>query len=292
VVSVQFYGYKNVYNLNIEGVHNYATTAGVIIKNCYHNDPKMIQYITDPTTDMHRDMAMECYLLEREEVSKITRYCAKNRYVFPQFYGSWWWECSKSLWDAIELYSLKTEKTGIDLRKHLKSKGIKSLGDCSKRDKPKSGTFQNHIREVEKSFWGTRFKIYADWKIDWWEQFCERGWFRYKTGFIGSGLLDRKQVCNYPVQGSAFHGELWCLIQLQNWLENAKLKSKIIAQIHDSILFVIHKKEVHDVFQKAKQVMTIDMLKHWPFINVPFEIEAEISPKGGSWHEKKPVKIT
>jgi DNA polymerase-1 len=265
----------------------------------YHGDPKMIQYITDPTTDMHRDMAMECYLLDKHEVSKMTRYVAKNRFVFPQFYGSWWYECAKSMWEAIDLYSLKTEKGEISLRKHLKKKGIKALGEpkgmvgkkISGRLETEKGTFMEHLRLVQEAFWGERFKVYAQWKIDWWEKFCERGWFRYKTGFIGSGLLDRKQTCNYPVQGSAFHGELWSMIQLQNWLEKKKMKTKIIAQIHDSIIMYLHHSEIDDVLAKAKEIMTKKLLEHWTYINVPFEIEAEVAPKGGSWHDKNPYTI-
>ena len=37
--------------------------------------------------------------------------------------------------------------------------------------------------------------------------------------------------------------------------------------------------------------MTIDIRKHWSWINVPLKIEAEVAPVGGSWYEKSEVKI-
>src|SRR5690606_20675796 len=58
----------------------------VRVAACYHKDPVMIEYINDPTKDMHRDMAAQCYLAPPEQVSKQMRYCGKNMYVFPQFY--------------------------------------------------------------------------------------------------------------------------------------------------------------------------------------------------------------
>jgi DNA polymerase-1 len=263
----------------------------------YHNDPKMREYLLDPKTDMHRDMAMQCYLLPRKDVEenkydpkKMKRYVAKNRFVFPQFYGSWWWKCSRSLWEAIDLYDLKTID-GTNLKKHLKRKGIRDLGDCSEKEQPNEGTFQHHIQKVEKDFWGRRFLVYADWKKEWWEQFCRTGWFPYKTGFVGSGALNRKQVCNYPIQGSAFHGLLWCLCELQDWLNKKGMKTKIIAQIHDSIIMYLWHSEIDEVLSKAKQIMTKRMLKHWSFINIPFEVDAEVSPKGASWYLKKKRKI-
>lgn len=257
----------------------------------YHKDPKMREYILDPTTDMHRDMAMECYRLKKKEVSKMARYVAKNRFVFPQFYGSYWYDCAQNMWEAIDLYKIKTED-GIPLKKHLKRKGIKKLGDCGRNDRePQSGTFQRHLMEVEKDFWGNRFQVYDQWKKDLWVKFCKRGWLRYKTGFVASGLLNRKQVCNYPIQGSAFHGLLWCLIELQKWLNKHNMKSRIILQIHDSILMYLWKTEIADVLQKAKEIMTVRMLKHWKFLDIPFEIEAEVSPKGKSWFEKEKYEL-
>ena len=41
----------------------------------------------------------------------------------------------------------------------------------------------------------------------------------------------------------------------------------------------------------CQQVMTVDIRKHWKWINVPLSIEAEVAPLGGTWFDKKEVKI-
>jgi hypothetical protein len=38
-------------------------------------------------------------------------------------------------------------------------------------------------------------------------------------------------------------------------------------------------------------VTTIDLAKHWRWINVPMVIEAEVAPLGRNWYEKKEVNI-
>jgi DNA polymerase-1 len=262
---------------------------------CYHKDPVMIKYIVDPKTDMHRDMAMQCYKLKEKEVTKNIRYNAKNKFVFPEFYGSYFVDCSKALWEAISIMNLETSD-GTPLKDHLKKQGIKSLGEKGSnyetgRIETKKGTFMDHIREVEKDFWDNRFRVYKQWKKNWWGEYLELGEFTFLSGFVGRGVYDRKQVCNYPIQGFAFHCLLWSLIQLQNWMNKKKLKSKIIAEIHDSMVLYFHKDEVDHILEKAVQIMTKDIREHWECICVPLTVEAEVAPLGGSWADKVVVEI-
>ncbi len=172
----------------------------VRIAACYHKDPVMIEYINDPSKDMHRDQAMQCFLLEKEWVSKETRYAAKNLFVFPQFYGDYYVHCAKNLWDAIRQLKLQLPD-GTSLKKHLARKGIKRLGACDGSGPPEPGTFEAHIRSVEKDFWERRFQVYAVWKRQWYDDYCQRGWFPFLTGFVGKGYYRKNEVINYPVQG-------------------------------------------------------------------------------------------
>lgn len=258
---------------------------------CYHKDPVMINYIKDPKTDMHRDIAMQIYKLKQKEVSKDARYCAKNKMVFPEFYGSYYIDCTKNLWEAIDSMELKTEGKGISLKKHLKKKGIRERGLCDPKEKPEEGTFEWHVQQVEKDMWNNRFQVYSQWKKDWWEQYLNKGYFKFLTGFVCQGLYNRKQVCNYPIQGSSFHCLLWSLIQLQKWMIEKKLKSRIVFEIHDSLGIYFHLKEIDYVLEKAHKIMTVDIIKHWPWIIVPLTIEAEIAPEGGSWADKQKRKV-
>jgi DNA polymerase-1 len=257
---------------------------------CYNKDPNLIQEILDPDRDMHRDMAAACYKLPPSRVTKMIRYCGKNKFVFPQFYGSYYVDCAQSLWNAIDELELKTDD-GIPLKEHLKSKGINRLGNCDPQKSPKLGTFEHHVAKVEKQFWTKRFPVYSKWKRDWVNQYQSRGWARTHTGFVLQGVYRRNEIINYPIQGSAFHCLLWSLIRLQRAMTKRKMDSKVVGQIHDSIIADVHVDELDDYLQMAKVVMTENIRKYWDWIIIPLTVEAEITPPGCSWFEKKEVPI-
>ena len=257
----------------------------VRVSACYNKDPNLLTYIRDETTDMHRDMAMECYRLLIEQMTKDIRYCAKNKFVFPQFYGDWFFSCAQSLWVAIDRMSLKTAQ-GIPLKKHLREHGIRSLGVLDPKIPPRPGTFIYHLKQVEKRFWEERFPVYAQWKWDWWNAYVKKGYFDTYTGFRCSGLMDKKQASNYPVQGSAFHCLLWCLIKIQKAIKKYKMKTVLIGQIHDSVLSDIAKGELKDYVEIAYNIMTKELRKHWKWIIVPIEADCEVAPVGESWYKK------
>lgn len=267
----------------------------------YHKDPVMLSYICDKTKDMHRDMAQQCYALSSKEMKpineedakriKVIRYCGKNKFVFPEFYGDWWLSCANALWEAIDQMHLKT-RDGLTLKQHLKQQGINRLGTVSKDNyNPPPHTFLNHIKEVEHHFWNKRFKIYKQWKDNWYEAYRKNGKFTTLTGFEIAGLMKKNEVINYPVQGVAFHCLLWSLIRIQKLLRKYKMQSLIIGQIHDSIVADVLSKELKSYLEIVEQVMTIDIKKHWKWIITPLEIEADVASVGASWYEKAKYKI-
>ena len=263
----------------------------VCIAAAYHKDPNMISYIKDPTKDMHRDMAAQCFMVEPEDVSKHMRYCGKNMFVFPQFYGDVYASNARAMWDVVVNQGLETAH-GCPVKEVLTDNGINSLGPCDLQQDPIAGTFEYHIKEVQKDFWGRRFAKYGRWKEQWWKKYRDKnGGFETKTGFVLRGQMRRNEVINYPVQGSAFHCLLWSLIRIQKKLNKQKMRTKIVGQIHDSIVADVHVNEVDEYLQICKQVMTIDLPNTWTWINVPLSIEAEQTPPGGSWHEKEVVPI-
>jgi DNA polymerase-1 len=249
----------------------------VRVAGCYNNDPELIADILDPTRDMHRDMSKECYLLDDDEWTKATRQAAKNKFVFPQFYGDYYVKCAQSLWDVIHIEGLKTAK-GVPLKKHLRSKGIGSY--------PR---FESHLQEVEDYFWNERFKVYTKWKEAQWKEYQKNGYVDLKTGFRCSGFAKKNKVINYPIQGSAFHCLLWCLIRLHKWLKETGKKTQIIGQIHDSIVLMIWPEELNTILRKAYRIMEKEIRTHWPWIIVPLEVETEVTPVNGSWFLKKEI---
>lgn len=252
----------------------------------YHEDPVMLDYIKKDPGRMHFDVAKDIYMLPSKLMTNDIRYCGKNKFTFPQFYGDWYLSCAKQLWKAIDRMHLVTS-TGIPLKRWLKRKGIRELGDCSPDRQPRPGTFEEHIRSVERIFWNKRFKVYQEWKDEWWEQYQERGWMQFLSGFIVSGVLNRKNAINYPIQGTAFHCLLWCLIRIQYLLDKYKMKTLLIGQIHDDAVADVPEKELKTYIEITEQVITVDLKKHWPWIITPMQVSAEVTPIGGSWYEKK-----
>lgn len=254
----------------------------VRVSCCYHKDPTLISYVKDKTKDMHRDMAAECYMIPPELVSKESRYCAKNQFVFPQFYGSVYFQCAPALWDSIG--KMKLMAGDVPLREHLRSQGIKKLGKCDPKESPVAGTFENHIREVEQRFWNERFPIYTRWKEDWYRQYRDRGYFYMKTGFRCSGLMRRNDVLNYGIQGSSSHCKLWALIEIMREIKKQKMGSRVVGEIHDSILGCVPVGEIDDYINMAKEIMTDRLVKEWKWIIVPLEVEVDVADH--DWHSK------
>jgi len=257
----------------------------VKISNCYHKDPTMTTYNSDPRTDMHRDMASELYMVARDQVSKDVRYCAKNKFVFPEFYGDWYKSCAGSLWVAIDRMNLKTTE-GVGIKEVLRDHGITKCGGCNPELDPKKGTFEYHVKEVEKNFWYHRFRVYSQWKKDWYENYLDKGYCDTLSGFRIQGVMDRKKIINYPIQGTAFHCLLWCLNRLMKKVEKYGMLTILMGQIHDSIIADVPAREVKDFVEMCQEIMTEELPKHWKWICVPIDIDIDISPKGKAWYYK------
>jgi hypothetical protein len=177
----------------------------------------------------------------------------------------------------------------VDACTWLKKKGIRKLGACDPDEDTESGTFEYHIKKVEQHFWKERFKVYDAWKKSWFEQYQQEGGFLTLTGFWLDGVMNKKDVINYPIQGSAFHCLLWSLIQLTKKLQ--KWKSKIVGQIHDSVIADVHIDELDAYLKLAKSVMTDRLREAFPWIIVPIEIEAEACGLNETWFDKKEIKL-
>ena len=65
------------------------------------------------------------------------------------------------------------------------------------------------------------------------------------------------------------------------------MKTKLVGQIHDSLILDIPPKEIQNILEICHKVMTRDLPKHWDWICVPLEVEAEVSPINKSWFDKR-----
>ncbi len=242
---------------------------------CYHKDPKMIEYIHNPKSDMHRDEAANLFLLKKKEVTSGLRFVTKNQFVFPQFYGSWWRQCAMNIWNMSKDEVLQD---GTPIREHLASKGIDTLYD-----------YEEIVKKNEKVFWKKKFPVFAKWRDNLLNTYEENGYIDFLTKFRCSGYMTRNDVWSYPVQGAAFHCLLWSLIELNFILK--QFETKIVGQIHDSIVFDMVPEELDELSVIIRRVMCDDIRIHFPWLIVPLDIDAKISEVNGNWSEMKDYKI-
>lgn len=241
----------------------------------FWKDPGMLAYASDPSLDIHRDMAAECYLLERDQVTKDARGFSKNKFVFPTLYGSWYKNTGDDLWTFIERAHL-TKKDGTGLYEHLASKGIHTKEQ-----------FIEHVKKVEYDF-NKKFPTWSEAKTKWWDDYLKKGEFPLMTGFVCRGIYSYNFLMNAPIQGPSFHLMLWSVTQLDRWLIKNKMKSMVIGQIHDSIALDCHKSELQDVLDATKRIMAYDVRRHWSWVQTPLEVEIDVSFT--NWFEKRPIR--
>ncbi len=260
---------------------DYASLEVRIIA-CYTKDPVLINYINDPSTDMHRDQAMKLFALPEEEITKDIRFHAKNSFVFASFYGSYYKNTGSALWkNAI---NLKT-KSGKTIKEHLYEKGI------IKRSASKMPIdfFIDHVKTVEEKFW-KKFKVTKQWQEKVIEKYAEKGYFEMFTGFREEGYLSRNDLINWRVQGVAFHCLLWSIIQIDKHLAENGFRTKIVGQIHDSCIFDNDPEEQKDVIDITEYYATKAIKEAFPFLIVPLQLEWEATEVDKPWYTKRGIQ--
>ena len=93
---------------------------------------------------------------------------------------------------------------------------------------------------------------------------------------IVRGFAERNAI-NAPIQGSAADMIKIAMINIHDAFENKKLRSRMILQVHDELVFDVHKEEVETV----KLIIAENMKNAMP-LSVPVEIDMNI---GNNWLE-------
>jgi DNA polymerase I-like protein with 3'-5' exonuclease and polymerase domains len=256
----------------------------VLIACCYTHDERLIYDATEG--DMHQDMAIELYMLDSLNKSHKGEYNlrqgAKNGFVFPQFYGDYFINCSTNLLQWAAKGSLHD---GTPALVHLNNKGLVKLGRSGKiKDADK---FIEHVQDVENEFWNVRYKTYTRWKKKMWEDYLGNGYIEFLTGFRASGVMSRKQVMNAPIQGVAFHCLLWSFIELDKIQREQGWQSRLLWQIHDSIITDVEPKELDEVSKTIEDVTCKQLQKAWDWIIVPLKVEMDLCEVDQPWNTKK-----
>lgn len=270
------------------------STQEVKVSWCYNKDPILRRDILEG--DMHTDRAKDLFMLTDKGLGSIkrgspgymTRYIAKNRFVFAEFYGDYYANIAPKLWDAISLYGL-TDANGKSLFEHLSERGIYTLGACDPAQEAEEGTYEMHVRDVERRMWNETYQVYNQWKQDWWAQYQRQGGIHTLTGFTLSGVFRKNQILCDPIQGSAFHCLLWSLIQIQKEFVRKKMKARIINQIHDSMVIDCPEREIQDVVEIVLRYAVRKVAKHWNWIQIPLSVDFELCRS--NWYDKAALEL-
>ena len=129
------------------------------------------------------------------------------------------------------------------------------------------------------------------WKKKWEASYMKKGFIRSLSGFEFINPMTRNQLINYGIQGFSFHLLLWTMIALNNYFKRKGLASRIINQIHDSIIIDLVPEEKELVTNAIKHIINNLLPKKYKGLYLPMVIEAEITEIDGSWDEKEKIKI-
>lgn len=245
----------------------------VCIAAAVTGDKNLIKYVSDLSTDMHLDSSVTMFMLEKSKVSKALRNVTKNAFVFASFYGSYFVQTAKDIWEQISVDD-PVAVFGLDVKKHLKSKGITCYED-----------WERHVEKQEHILWNDRFPDYQKYREETYELFKKQGYIDYPNGFRYFGPSGKNQVLNSPVQGPAFHVQLWAFTEITRIMEERGMRSRFMGQIHDAMVADVHPDEEDMVDALVLEYATLKVRKHWDWISVPLVVEKEASPVDGSWAE-------
>lgn len=98
-----------------------------------------------------------------------------------------------------------------------------------------------------------------------------------KHQFVADGVIHKN---------SAFHCLLWSFIKMDKIIRKEKLDTRLINQVHDSMIFDVNPDELDYVVKTAIRITTKELPETWKWIIVPLQIDMEVSPIDRPWSEK------
>lgn len=245
-------------------------SAEVTCGCCLHQDKQMLEFLNNPSADMHKFVAKKFYELTDEEFTKKLRSSVKGRFVFASFYGASYESIGSSLWEYID-ESGEMCGTGESIKDHMARFGVVDHDTCL-----------SHAEKVFDWYWHDLFAEYGAWKEEVWQLYKRQGYLDYPTGFRVVAQMTKTQAMNTIIQGSTFHLLLYTLVELQKRFVKYRLKSKIVCQIHDSIVLDVVPSEWKTIQQLYLESQAA-VREVWKWLIYPISADAEIGDVGGSW---------
>ena len=239
----------------------------IAVNACYSRDKNLIDYVNDPSKDMHRDSVMDIFMMEKDEVTKPVRSGIKSAFVFAEWYGSYYKQTAPDCWELAQQHNLI---------EHLAKKGIKDYA-----------AFEARVKHAEEILWGERFPRHAEWCKEKWKEYQKKGYIDTYDGFRLYGPMNRNLSRNSSPQGSAYHCLQWTMNQIQKEIEKREMKSLPIFQIHDAMYFDAVPEEETLLDKLAYEYGIVKVREQYPWICVNFQMEKESGPVGANWSELK-----
>lgn len=249
-----------------------------------HRDTNYINYQLDPTSDMHRDISKDVWLLHDEwdtidkKIAKKIRQHTKGGFTFAQFYGSYYKPCAELLWKECELEI----SPGMTLRKHLSRKGVGSYD-----------AFVEHVKSCENKFWNETFPEYRDWKEKFFDGYLKKHYTITPFGFKFKGYMNIRETSNYIIQGTSFHFLVYVICEVLDIIKQRGMKTKIVAQIHDSLIASVPLNEVGEYCRIVNDTI-VALPKKFKFLVTPMGVDIETSlprEEGGTFAKLRGIDM-
>ncbi|MDA1167125.1 MAG: DNA polymerase I, partial [Proteobacteria bacterium] len=197
---------------------------------------------------------------------------------------------------ASQIFNIDIKKVDQDQRRKAKAINFGIIYGISQYGLAKQINVSNYEAEEFLNAYFAKFpeiKIYMDDTI----KFCRKS--GYVNNIFGrrshfNAINDKnfnvrnfqeRAAINAPIQGSASEIMRLAMIRLQkNLSENKKLKSKMLLQIHDELIFEVPKDEVTEMTKIIKKEMTsVSESEHHSF-STPLTVDINIGDNWGALH--------
>jgi len=189
---------------------------------------------------------------------------------------------------AAKVFKVDLEKVTPDMRRKAKEVNFGILyGSTAFGLAQNLGIARSEAAEIIQSYFSEFFAIkrYMDDAINTAreKEFVETilGRRRYLRDINSRNVTTRgfaeRNAINAPIQGSAADIIKIAMVNIHRWMEKEKLRSKMIMQVHDELVFDVHKDEAELVKSNV-----VTLMKHAVCLEVPMEVEVGI---GHNWLE-------
>lgn len=232
------------------------------ISVAYNKDPQLLAYLKDPNLDMHKRAASLVFGVTPDEVTKDMRQQGK-KWNFSSFYGSGFKNSAAQIWKDCT----------PEMKQVLKERvGVKNLQD-----------FESQCKKAYDIYWGQDFKVYDRWRKEQWNIYQRMGYLTSYYGFQYYGPMIATNAMNCCIQGTGAHCLLEGLIHNLEDFDRLGLQSRIIGEIHDSIVILVKDEEVEKVCSLVYKNNVAELNRKYDWIPLPLVEECDLSESGGSW---------